>query len=163
MTRLANKTAIAAIASAFMAVSVLPAEAMPVMNPASSVSDNIETVQYRGGDRRHHGGGHYRHGGRNYHNGHNNGHGWGHRPPPRHHRYDDDNDSWVPLAILGAGALIIGGAVASNNQRSRPQQAYGLNPKHYNWCESRYRSYRPSDNSFQPYNGPRKQCLSPYY
>ena len=26
----------------------------------------------------------------------------------------------------------------------------------------RYRSYRASDNTFQPNNGPRKQCLSPY-
>ncbi|MGV3652562.1 MAG: BA14K family protein, partial [Devosia sp.] len=26
----------------------------------------------------------------------------------------------------------------------------------------RYRSYRASDNTFQPYNGPRQQCVSPY-
>jgi len=30
------------------------------------------------------------------------------------------------------------------------------------WCDNRYRSYRASDNSFQPYNGPRRQCRSPY-
>ena len=28
------------------------------------------------------------------------------------------------------------------------------------WCSARYRSYRASDNSFQPYRGPRKQCWS---
>lgn len=33
---------------------------------------------------------------------------------------------------------------------------------HINWCYNRYRSYRASDNSFQPYNGPRRQCYSPY-
>ncbi|HEV7434516.1 MAG TPA: BA14K family protein, partial [Pseudorhizobium sp.] len=26
-----------------------------------------------------------------------------------------------------------------------------------------YRSYRASDNTFQPYNGPRRSCRSPYY
>ncbi|MFC5387448.1 BA14K family protein [Aquamicrobium segne] len=33
---------------------------------------------------------------------------------------------------------------------------------HVNWCYNRYRSYRAWDNSFQPYNGPRRQCRSPY-
>jgi hypothetical protein len=33
---------------------------------------------------------------------------------------------------------------------------------HINWCENRYRSYRAWDNTFQPYNGPRRQCWSPY-
>ncbi|TIP33596.1 MAG: BA14K family protein, partial [Mesorhizobium sp.] len=29
-------------------------------------------------------------------------------------------------------------------------------------CHDRYRSYRAWDNTFQPYNGPRRQCISPY-
>lgn len=33
---------------------------------------------------------------------------------------------------------------------------------HVRWCHSRYRSYRAWDNSWQPYNGPRRQCRSPY-
>lgn len=33
---------------------------------------------------------------------------------------------------------------------------------HINWCYNRYRSYRASDNTFQPYNGPRRQCYSPF-
>lgn len=33
---------------------------------------------------------------------------------------------------------------------------------HVQWCYDRYRSYRAWDNSFQPYNGPRRQCWSPY-
>lgn len=33
---------------------------------------------------------------------------------------------------------------------------------HVDWCYSRYRSYRAYDNTFQPYNGPRRQCYSPY-
>jgi hypothetical protein len=34
---------------------------------------------------------------------------------------------------------------------------------HVAWCYQRYRSYRASDNTFQPYNGPRRECYSPYY
>ena len=33
---------------------------------------------------------------------------------------------------------------------------------HVQWCYNRYRSYRAWDNSFQPYNGPRQLCYSPY-
>ncbi|CAN0656016.1 Lectin-like protein BA14k [Nitratireductor aquimarinus] len=38
-----------------------------------------------------------------------------------------------------------------------------LSRAHVNWCYDRYRSYRASDNTFQPYHGPRKRCISPYY
>lgn len=38
-----------------------------------------------------------------------------------------------------------------------------LSRAHYRWCDARYRSYRYSDNTFQPYHGRRKQCVSPYY
>lgn len=38
---------------------------------------------------------------------------------------------------------------------------YGGN-RHTNWCYGRYRSYRAYDNTFQPYNGPRQLCYSPY-
>lgn len=37
-----------------------------------------------------------------------------------------------------------------------------LSSAHVQWCYDRYRSYRASDNTFQPYNGPRQQCYSPY-
>ena len=30
------------------------------------------------------------------------------------------------------------------------------------WCRHRYRSYRAADNSYQPYNGPRRQCQPPF-
>ena len=38
-----------------------------------------------------------------------------------------------------------------------------LSQAHMRWCDDRYRSYRHSDNTFQPYHGPRKPCVSPYY
>lgn len=43
-----------------------------------------------------------------------------------------------------------------------PRRAYGLPRGHVNWCHARYRSYRAWDNTFQPYHGPRRQCVSPY-
>ena len=45
----------------------------------------------------------------------------------------------------------------------RPAPVYrsGRNA-HINWCYNRYRSYRASDNTFQPNYGPRRQCYSPY-
>ncbi|WP_342021920.1 BA14K family protein [Nitratireductor soli] len=33
---------------------------------------------------------------------------------------------------------------------------------HRAWCHQNYRSYRASDNSFQPYRGGRQRCRSPY-
>ena len=29
------------------------------------------------------------------------------------------------------------------------------------WCAARYRSYRASDNTFQPFGGPRRECVGP--
>ncbi|MBX9464815.1 MAG: BA14K family protein [Aquamicrobium sp.] len=47
--------------------------------------------------------------------------------------------------------------------RYRPRPGYRLSAAHYRWCEARWRSYRAYDNSYQPYNGPRRECVSPYY
>jgi hypothetical protein len=59
--------------------------------------------------------------------------------------------------------MIISGAIA-NSAPPPPAPAYrGSGNAHVNWCYNQYRSYRASDNTFQPYNGPRKQCVSPYY
>ncbi|MGN8152377.1 BA14K family protein [Agrobacterium sp. 22094] len=70
------------------------------------------------------------------------------RPGYRYH-----NGYWFPLAAFAAGA-IIGGAT----NQARP--SYGSN--HQQWCANRWRSYRAYDNSYQPNNGPRRQCVSPY-
>ncbi|MGY6708965.1 MAG: BA14K family protein [Rhizobiaceae bacterium] len=43
-----------------------------------------------------------------------------------------------------------------------PRRTHRLPASHVRWCHNRYRSYRASDNTFQPYNGPRRQCRSPY-
>lgn len=65
---------------------------------------------------------------------------------------------WYPLAAFTAGA-IIGGAVTQPRPAS---PAWRHNDAHLRWCHDRFRSFRASDNTFQPYNGPRRQCISPY-
>ncbi len=32
---------------------------------------------------------------------------------------------------------------------------------HVSWCYSHYRTYRAFDNTFQPYYGPRRECVRP--
>lgn len=77
---------------------------------------------------------------------------------PGYRRYDDG--FWYPGAAFITGA-IIGGAIASQPAPRVRSRNYGSD--HVQWCYDRYRSYRASDNSFQPYNGPRRECRSPYY
>ena len=81
----------------------------------------------------------------------------GHRGYRTHRRgYRQYNGYWFPLAAFAAGA-IVSGAINNNNRVYR-----GGGSAHVQWCYDRYRSYRASDNTFQPYHGPRQQCYSPY-
>jgi len=88
----------------------------------------------------------------------------GHRGYREYRRgYRQYNGWWFPPAAFVAGA-IIGGAIA-NQPVVAPPPVYApvrLSAAHVNWCENRWRSYRVSDNSFQPLNGPRQVCVSPY-
>jgi hypothetical protein len=144
------------------ATSVVATEAAPlVIKPAASAPQVDETTidgnvvhvqsrrdawQRRNWDRRHHSPreGMYRgyRGHREY------------RPGYRRH-----GNFWYPAAAFLAGALITG-AIANSNQ-APPARARSGNA-HVQWCYNRYKSYRASDNTFQPYNGPRQQCYSPY-
>ncbi|SCW73804.1 BA14K-like protein [Rhizobium mongolense subsp. loessense] len=78
----------------------------------------------------------------------------------RYHDYDNDNDAAAIIGGLALGA-IVGGALAQPGYYGPSSYAYGGNG-HTSWCYSRYRSYRAWDNTFQPYYGPRRQCVSPY-
>lgn len=55
---------------------------------------------------------------------------------------------WYPAVAFGvvvAPRVVVGGRQMS----------------HVRWCQMRYRSYRASDNTYQPDDGPRRQCVSP--
>ena len=101
--------------------------------------------------------GFYQNRGRYYYNGHR-----GYRDyRPGYRRY---NDFWFPAGAFVAGALL-GGALAAPPApvyREPVRRVYRGGDAHVQWCYNRYRSYRAYDNTFQPYNGPRQQCYSPY-
>lgn len=162
MFGLSKKVATAVMAAAIVVTSFVPSQAiqMPAA-PQVEKSSPVENVQYR----RYYGEGYYRPG---YYPRYRPAYrpGWYggyrgysyYRPGYRHY-----NGYWYPLAAFGAGA-IIGGAIAAQPRYYAPAPApSGINPSHVAWCENRYRSYRAYDNTFQPYNGPRQQCYSPYY
>lgn len=149
--RLLNTRFLSAVglSAAVFVTSLMPAEAMvpiPVQKPVQAITTNVETVQYRDrrADWRR---GYHRRNGYSYYNGHRGYREY--RPGYRRH-----NGVWFPLAAFATGA-IVGGAISNNNT-----VRYG--GSHVEWCQNRYRSYRVSDNTFQPNNGPRRQCNSPY-
>lgn len=139
------------LATAFS--STTPAQAFPTMN-APKVAD-VQLIQHRAHTRQwyrnrswarnSYNGRHYsnRYSGRQY------------RYNGRHYHYRDydNNDFGFLFGGLATGA-IIGGLIAQ-------PRYYGGN-SHASWCYSRYRSYRAYDNTFQPYYGPRRQCVGPY-
>lgn len=96
----------------------------------------------------------------------NRGDDWRWRHGRRHYRgrYYDDG---AGAAILGLGlGLGLGSMYNNYNYYDAPPRRYyragRLSSAHVQWCYNRYRSYRTYDNTFQPYNGPRQQCWSPY-
>jgi len=178
MTGFFKKIAIAAVSFVTLASGYAPSQAMqmPAL-PQVEKSGDVQNVQYcrgpycRPGFRPGYRPGYYP----GYHPGYYPGYrpayrpayrpGWygGYRGYPYYrsgYRYYDGY--WFPLAAFGAGA-IIGGAIASQPTYVAPPPAASLGSGHVAWCQARYRSYRVYDNTFQPYNGPRQQCVSPYY
>ncbi|WP_080868927.1 BA14K family protein [Agrobacterium radiobacter] len=95
------------------------------------------------------------------------------RHPPRHGWYNDhqgyreqrrgyrrhSDGWWYPMAAFGGGAAI-GGAIG--RQPSHRELRSNTNARHRDWCSSRYRSYRPYDNTFVARAGERAECISPY-
>ena len=153
------------ISAGMVVATLLPAQAMPVAAAPAS-GGQIDLVQWGppGG-----GPGYY-----GQRPGYGPGPGYRRPPPPRPgyyngHRgyrqarpgYRYHNGYWFPLAAFAAGA-IIGGAMSAPSRPAAPSGG-GINPKHYDWCFDRYRSYDARSNTFQPNYGPRQQCLSPYY
>jgi hypothetical protein len=162
-----KKIAIAVLSLITAFSGVVPAHAFPSISPPKVEAPNgVEKIQWRGGgaldsgevyrprgwrgDRGWRGGPRYY--GRDRYYGH------------RHYRHRRGPSAGAIIGGLAAGA-IIGGALAQPRYVERryvaPRRYVGGN-SHVNWCYQRYRSYRAYDNTFQPYNGPRQQCYSPY-
>ncbi|SFB50409.1 BA14K-like protein [Rhizobium sp. NFR07] len=151
------------LVSAITALSgVAPAQALPTVGiPKVQTSQPVENVQYRGDMWRNGGrpGPYWRHGGR-HHRYYRDGYRGRHYGRYYRHRHHHGNNAGAIIGGLAAGA-IIGGALAQPRYAPPPRRYVGASG-HTEWCYNRYRSYRAYDNTFQPYNGPRQQCYSPY-
>lgn len=142
----------AALAFSFLGSTAMPLSAAPAFVPKApvSVSDVVDVQQRvirrdrRQNFRRDR---FERRGGRYYLNGKR-----GYNQPRRGYR--QHQGYWFPPSAFIAGA-IIGGALDN-------QSAVRSGSAHVRWCQNRWRSYRAYDNSYQPYNGPRRVCTSPY-
>jgi hypothetical protein len=47
-------------------------------------------------------------------------------------------------------------------KESREMAAHALDSAHVDWCMTQYRSYRAEDDTYQPYAGGRRKCVSPF-
>lgn len=135
-----------ALAASFAVTAFVPAQAAPMMPaPGIHTTNDVTNVDYRWRRGGYYGGG--------YRDGYYRGDGWRHR-----------NSTGIGVGAAIAGALITGAII--NSERPRPiyrERVYrNVGNSHVQYCFNRYRSYRAYDNTFQPYNGPRQQCYSPY-
>ncbi len=123
------------------------ASPLSTANAISSVSTvekaSAETVVKVDHRRRHHANRHHRH--RHHHH-------W-RKPRPRSGFYFE----------FGTGGYHSRPPVYVRPRPVAPRYVRRLPSAHVQWCYNRYRSYRHSDNTFQPYHGPRKACVSPYF
>lgn len=87
----------------------------------------------------------------------------------RHHRtgYKKHTDGWwYPEAAFEPGAHADSTTIKlkKTSQKSKKEEEKPwLIKAHVDYCTAKYKSYTSSDNSYQPYDGPRKQCVSRYY
>ncbi|WP_034460155.1 BA14K family protein [Bartonella koehlerae] len=94
----------------------------------------------------------------------------------RHYRsgYRKYNDDWwypetafVAFPHLNAKHMPLKARSASQKRMllisSLEEKEPWMFKQHLDSCRVRYRSYNKNDNSYQPYYGPRKQCLSRFF
>lgn len=153
MKRLSLSLTAFALSTVFTVSSILPAGAMPVpqQQQIKQTSDvqNVKVIKrshksWRGSKMRHSRNGWRSHDARGHYR------SWrGHRGysyyRPGYRRY---NGFWFPAAAFTTGVVI--GTTVNRGSNS-----------HVRWCRDRYVSYRASDNTYQPYDGPRRECVSP--
>ncbi|RST86640.1 BA14K family protein [Aquibium carbonis] len=137
MKRILSACLAFALSLSVTAVAVVPATSAPLRLSTPATAEVPNDVVQAG----------YRH--RRYHRHHH------HRPHARYHHRRNHAGPIVGGLVAGA---VIGGIIAT-----QPAYRYRSVPSaHIAWCHSRYRSYDSRSNTFQPYNGPRRICRSPY-
>ncbi|MEJ8475485.1 BA14K family protein [Roseibium algae] len=129
------------------AISIAPTSAMPLTAKSAQFHSTIDGALVQVKSRK----GYYTRNGERYYNGHR---GYN----KKRKGYRQFNGWWFPSAAFSAGP---DGSNVKNHGR-KVQKHTRLSRKHYAWCEKKYRSYRASDNTFNPYKGPRRACRSPF-
>ncbi|MDK4731302.1 BA14K family protein [Rhizobium sp. CNPSo 3490] len=163
---------------------ITPAQAFPAINPPRiEAQQQIEHVRWRGHGG-HWGGGYY---GGGYHGHHHHGSDWGWAlgglavgtiiggalAQPYYGSYYGSPYGYYgspyryygsPYGYYGSPYRYYGSPYRYGGYYGRPYRAYayGGGSSHVSWCYARYRSYRAYDNTYQPYYGPRRQCVGPY-
>lgn len=70
------------------------------------------------------------------------------------------------LSTKGASLKVVSDAkrvfLTASSESSEKKEPWMLK-EHIESCRARYRSYNKNDNSFQPFHGPRRQCLSRFF
>lgn len=85
-------------------------------------------------------------------------------PSEAGHRHRDRDRDGISLQFRFGSPYYYGHPYAYRAYPVAPRRYYGgAMSAHVAWCYDRWRSYRASDNTYQPYNGPRRQCRSPYF
>ena len=78
-----------------------------------------------------------------------------------HRGWRNHNGFFYPGAAF-LGGVVVGSLLDRGYDDGYAVRRSSYGNSHVRYCYDRYRSYRAYDNSFQPYNGPRQQCYSPY-
>ncbi|RUY96422.1 BA14K family protein [Mesorhizobium sp. M7A.F.Ca.CA.003.01.2.1] len=161
MNRITTSLLATALSATFVAAEAVSVNAQPNYVPQSQVAvPDVQTVQYREWrkDRYNRNFSRDRSFSRDRNFSRNRGMYWNGHRGYREYRpgYRRHGDYWFPLAAFATGALITGAIINNENNRVYEGNA------HVRWCYDQYRSYRASDNTFQPNYGPRRECRSPY-
>jgi hypothetical protein len=82
--------------------------------------------------------------------------------PTRSYRYNR-NGSWYdsPAGFLTAPLTLPFRVATAPFRALSGEPVYGRG-RHADWCSARYRSYRPSTNTWVSYRGVARRCISPY-
>lgn len=143
----------------------LSAPAPAVAQVAANIHVGVVSDVVKAGGHRAHRGRHWRdHRPRYGHRWHAPGPRYGHRHHRAHRQYRAPRHYRPsrPIVRYHRPHFHLYAPVVPHVRRGYAPRVLPFSAAHYDWCYARYRSYRATDNTFQPYRGPRRQCRSPY-
>jgi hypothetical protein len=73
-----------------------------------------------------------------------------------------DGSQWPEGSLDHTATNAIGATDTSQTDSPMQDERLQLSEAHIAWCANRYRSYQPATNSYRPYSGGQKECVSPH-